>query len=51
MLTILEHKGNANQKYTKIPPHSGTAPTTNVGENAGVGGGKEPSYTAGGNAS
>jgi hypothetical protein len=28
-----------------------TASTTNVGENAGVGGRKEPSYTAGGNAS
>jgi hypothetical protein len=54
MLTIPGHKGNANQNHTKTPPHpsewlsSRTPPTTNVGEDVGK---KEPSYTAGGNAS
>jgi hypothetical protein len=55
MLTISDHKGNANQNHTKIPPHlmldwlsSKTPPTTGVCEDVGK---KESSYTAGGNAS
>jgi hypothetical protein len=41
MFTIPAHKGNANQNHTKFLPHpsewlaSRTAPTTNVGEDAG----------------
>jgi hypothetical protein len=41
MLTICSHKGNANQNYTKIPPHplelpsSKTPTTTCVGEDVG----------------
>jgi hypothetical protein len=41
ILTIPDHKGNANQNHPKIPPHScqnynhqDTPPTTNVGKNA-----------------
>jgi hypothetical protein len=52
MLTIPSHKRNANQNYTKIPLHScklsSRTPTTNVGKDAKK---REPSYTAGGNAS
>jgi hypothetical protein len=50
MLTIPGHKGNANQNHTKIPPQpcQNSTPPTNVGEDMGK---KEPSYTAGGNAS
>jgi hypothetical protein len=54
MLIISGHNGNANQNHTKIPPHlleqpsSKQPPTTGVGEDVGK---KEPSCTAGGNAS
>jgi hypothetical protein len=48
VLTIPDHKGNANQKHTKILPSvriaTSRTSTTNVGEDAGK---KEPSYTAG----
>jgi hypothetical protein len=45
MLTIPDHKGNANQNHVTIPP-SRTQTTTSVGEDVGK---KEPSYTVGGN--
>jgi hypothetical protein len=55
MLTICGHKGNANQNCTKILTSplleylsSKTQTTTGVGEDVGK---KEPSYSAGGNAS
>jgi hypothetical protein len=50
MLTILGHKGNANQNNIKIPPHScwNRTQTTNVSKFEGK---KKPSYTPGGNVS
>jgi hypothetical protein len=48
MLLISSHKGNGNQKLTKIPLTLLTTPlTTGVGQDVGK---KEPSYTSGRNA-
>jgi hypothetical protein len=55
IITISSHKRNANQKCKKDStstlleqPSSKTPPPTGVGKDVGK---KEPSYTAGGNAS
>jgi hypothetical protein len=54
ILTISTHIRNTNQNHTKIPPHPirianiQNTTTTCVGKDVGK---KEPSYTAGGNAS
>jgi hypothetical protein len=56
MLTIPEHKGKANQNYTKTPSTSlfsellpsRIPPKPNVGKDVGE---KEASYTAGGDVS
>jgi hypothetical protein len=51
MLTIFSHKGNVNQntlRFHLTPVRIAIIKNTSVGEDVGK---KEPSYTAGGNAS